>query len=127
MAERQARETLVREINEAFSAARIADTLRRVSPLRPSADFIDICHSLGLLEPIITTTLRDYKRELTMPPLSRRIMTLAFRTSLLAKPNPIPLELKIVNGRAEAVEVTTTEALIAILLTRTRPVFRRPE
>ena len=125
MADFADRTTHVDKINQAFSAANIQATAQRLSPLRPSADFLDICHRLGTMDHIVRRDLRTYRRELTMPQLSRRIMTVAFRTSLLNQPKPIPLHLNIIDGEAEAVEVTHTPAQISVKLTRTRPALKR--
>jgi hypothetical protein len=121
LADRQARVTLVRSINEAFSAANIRQTVERLSPLRPGADFLDICYSLGLLTPLIRTNLQGYRRDLTMPGITRRIMTTAFRHAVLT---PTPLQISIENGEAEAVKVTVKPDLIEVELIRAGPAVR---
>ncbi len=125
MADFAERTKLVDQINQAFSARNIQATVQRLSPLRPTADFLEICHRLGTMDHIIRRDLRTYRRELTMPQLSRRIMTVAFRASLLNQPDPIPLQISITDGENEAVEVTHTATQISIRLTRTRPALRR--
>ena len=123
MGEGADRVQLVQGINQAFDAANIRETARRASEFADRGDFLEICHSLGLLAPV-AADLQVYRRELTMPPLSREIMTVAFRASLFGRPGPTPLHLTIHNGEAEAINVGVRPDLISIRLTRTAPAVR---
>lgn len=126
MADFVERTRLIELINEALSAANIQATLQKISPLPASADFLEISYRIGALDHIIIgSTLRAYRRELTMPALSRRIMTVTYRFALLNKPDPIPLTLDIRNGDNEGVDVTHTPAHISVVVTRRPPSRRR--
>jgi hypothetical protein len=115
---------LSNKINQSFHANNIAATSASLSPLKPSADFLTICHTLGHLDHLIRTDLNAYRRALKMPPLQRRIMTLVFRQSLLRTPTPWPLHITIKDGPDHGIEVSTTDDLISLVVTRTPPPFR---
>jgi hypothetical protein len=118
MADRPRRAALIREINQAFNAANIAATINRLGALSTRDDCLSIVDRLGFLTPIHAGNLRQYRRVVGIPDLNLRILTLAFRTSVLNQPAPIPLEIDIVDGQSEAVSVSVTPANISVLLTR---------
>lgn len=113
------RNNLISQINTAFGAGRIAATLAQVSPLGPRDDVFAILQKLGFLG-FIPGTVAQYRGSVGIPRLNQRILTAAFRTSLLNRPNPIPLHIDIVGRRREAVSVDVTPELISIVLTRPR-------
>ncbi len=107
MADDKVRNDLIRDINLAFSAGQIVATLGRLAPLTPNDDCLSIVDKLGFFAPIHGGNLRRYRRVVGIPRLNLRIMTLAFRTALLNRPTPIPLQFDIVTGQSESVSVTT--------------------
>lgn len=113
------RPNLISRINADFSAAQIDNTLRRVSPVGPRDDVFTILERLGLLD-FLTGTVPQYRRTVGIPRLNQRILTLAFRASLLNRPRPIPLKIDIVGRRREAVTIEVAPDLISVQLTRTR-------
>ncbi len=115
------RQALIRNINDAFRRAKIRHTARRLKPLKARADFLDITNALGFLESFTGGDLARYRRDLTIPQHIRRFLTLAFRTSVLHEPDPIPLRITIVPGNVEAVELTVRDRRISIILTRSAP------
>jgi hypothetical protein len=112
------RPAMVAQINEAFSRRNIAHTVARIGKVASTGDFLDITDAIGALAPIHGGNLARYKRELTIPPINQRILTAAFRESLTARPNPIPLHMMIVSGTHDTVHVTTTATEIAVVITR---------
>jgi hypothetical protein len=112
------RRTLVRNINDAFSAAKIKNTVRRLKPLKSNADFLDITNALGFLHDFTSGDLPRYKRDLTIPEHIRQFLTLAFRIAVLHEPSPILLRIQILPGRSEAVQITVTDRRISIRLMR---------
>ena len=121
MADRQMRTNLITEINQAFAAGQIVATLNRLAPMSPSDDALSIIHKLGFLTPIHGGNLLSYRRVVGIPRLNLRILTLAFRASLLNRPAPIPLHIDIVNGQVETVSVSYAPTGISVVLTRVRP------
>ena len=112
---------LERNINRAFGASQIRNSARRIARLGPRADFLDISNELGCIAHIPFGNLRRYRRILTIPPLIQRILTAAYRDALFHEPKPIPLRLKIIAGRIHSIDVTSTERLISVSLTRPDP------
>jgi hypothetical protein len=112
------RRNLVRDINAAFSPARIRRTARRLGRLEARSDFLDITNALGFLDSFTGGDLRRYKRELTIPEHIRRFVTLAFRAALGQEPGPMPLRIAIVSGRTEAARIDVTDRRISVTLTR---------
>jgi hypothetical protein len=115
---RDQRQTLVRNINNAFSPKRIRTTAKRLKRLKAGADFLDITNALGFLKPFTPAGLSAYRRTLTIPSHIRRFLTLSFRTAILHKPYPMPLRIAIVVGKAEAAQLRVTDGLISLILTR---------
>jgi hypothetical protein len=113
------RPNLIAQINAAFSASQIGETLQRVSPVGPRDDVFTILEKLGFLS-FITGTVQQYRRTVGIPRLIQRILTMAFRASLLNRPRPIPLKIDIVGRRREAVAIEVGPDLISVQLTRTR-------
>jgi hypothetical protein len=115
------RTKLERNVNRAFGVAQIRGSATRIAKLGPRADFLDISDELGCLAHIPFGNLRRYRRVLTIPPLIQRILTAAYRDALFHEPKPIPLRLKIIDGRSHSIEVKSTERLISVSLTRPDP------
>jgi hypothetical protein len=124
MGEFRQRTVLQQKINQAFSAAQIKQSANRVAKLGPRADFLDISEALGCIAHIQYDDLKRYRRILTIPALIQRILTAAYRDALFHQPKPIPLRIKINNGRSHSIEVKTTESLITVTLTRPDPKTR---
>ena len=114
------RRTLVRKINSAFGPKRIRNTAKRLKPLKPRADFLDITNALGFLKPFTASGLGAYRRSLTIPLHIRHFLTLAFRTAILNEPRPMPLRITIVVGKSEGARLRVTDRLISIVLSRSR-------
>jgi hypothetical protein len=112
------RDELIENVNRAFSAENIRGTLGRLAPLAPREDVFDILDRLGFLDRVQPHDIRRYRREVGIPPLNQRILTIAFRASLLARPLPVPLHLNITGGEEEAIEIATATELIEVRLTR---------
>jgi hypothetical protein len=117
---RDQRQTLARNINSAFGPKRIRNTAKRLKPLKPRADFLDITNALGFLKSFTPDGLNAYRRRLTIPLHIRRFLTLAFRTAILHAPYPMPLRITIVVGKAEAAQLRVTDGLMSLILTRSR-------
>jgi hypothetical protein len=127
MADFKLRDDLIRAINLAFSAGQIVATLNQLAPLSPNADCLSIVDQLGFLTPIHGGNLRRYRREVGIPRLNLRILTLAFRAALLNRPAPIPMHFDIVTGQTESVSVSTTPTGLTVVLTRLpRPAAAAP-
>ncbi len=109
------RPTLVGNINTAFSARNISGTADSVAHLAAEADAFDIVHALGFFNLPSDAELAAYKADLKIPPLNKAILALAFQTAVASK---IPLSFAIVGGHAESVQVTTSDSLISVVLTR---------
>jgi hypothetical protein len=118
---RQERPELIANINRAFSAENIAQTANRLTPLRPRADVFNILDTLGFLNFVRDHNIALYRRRVGIPTLNQRVLTLAFRTSLLNRRGPIPLHFNIVSGPREVVDVTTSDRLISVELIRIDP------
>jgi hypothetical protein len=115
------RTQLERNVNRAFGTAQIRHSARRIAKLGPRADYLDISEALGCIAHIPFGNLKRYRRVLTIPPLIQRILTAAYRDALFHEPKPIPLRLKINDGRSHSIEVKSTERLISVSLTRPDP------
>lgn len=109
------RPTLVGNINNSFKPSAIETTAASVSNLGPDADAFDIIHALGHFDLATDAALAEYKAGLAIPPINRAILALAFQASVTGK---IPLSFAIVGGHAEAVQVTVSDKLISVVLTR---------
>jgi hypothetical protein len=109
------RAALVRQINQHLGRRGIEATAARLTPLAGRADFIDISHALGVLQPFAGDDVRGYRRGLTIPAHIQRFMTLAYRTALTER---IPVKLDIVTGPRESVQLDVTEKLMTITLVR---------
>jgi hypothetical protein len=119
-----ARQELVRDINEAFSAANIGRSAERVRANSPRGDFLDISEALGFLAKLHGGDVARYRRRLTFPPLIRRLLTTAYRAALFNKPNPIPMHIEINPSEDHSVRVSYTGQLISVVLTRPDPTPR---
>jgi hypothetical protein len=110
---------LIENINRAFSAENIAATRQRLVPLSPRADVFEILDRLGLMGFVPNRDLPRYRRSVGIPRLIQRVLTQAFRTSLLNRPHPIPLQIDIVGRNREAAAIEFSPNLISVVLTRT--------
>jgi len=115
------RTKLERNLNRAFGAAQIKKSANRIAKLGARADFLDISDALGCMAHIPFGNLKRYRRVLTIPPFIQHALTAAYRDALFREPRPIPLRIRIVNGRTHSVEVKTTDRLINVRLTRPDP------
>jgi hypothetical protein len=115
------RTKLERNLNRAFGAAQIKKSANQVAKLGARADFLDISDALGSMAHIPFGNLKRYRRVLTIPPFIQRVLTAAYRDALFREPRPVPLRIRIVNGRTHSVEVKTTDRLISVRLTRPDP------
>jgi hypothetical protein len=115
------RTKLERNLNRAFSAAQIKKSANQVAKLGARADFLDISDALGCIAHIPFDNLKRYRRVLTIPHFIQRALTAAYRDALFREPKPIPLRIKIVNGRTHLLEVKTTDRQISVRLTRPDP------
>ena len=115
------RTKLERNLNRAFSAAQIKKSANQVAKLGARADFLDISDTLGCMAHIPFANLKRYRGVVTIPPFIQRALTAAYRDALFREPRPIPLRIRIVNGRTHTVEVKTTDRLINVRLTRPDP------
>ena len=109
------RPALVGDINKAFQASNIEDTVVRVAHLAEEADAFDIVHALGFFNLPSDAELAAYRADLGVPALNKAMLALAFKSAVAGK---IPLSFAIVSGHRESVEVTTSDSLIAVVLTR---------
>jgi hypothetical protein len=115
------RTKLERNLNRAFGASQIKKSANQVAKLGARADFLDISDALGCMAHIPFGNLKRYRRVLAIPPFIQRALTAAYRDALFREPRPIPLRIRIVNGRTHSVEVKTTDRLINVRLTRPDP------
>jgi hypothetical protein len=115
------RTRLERNLNRAFGARQIKKSANRVAKLGSRADFLDISDALGCMAHIRFGSLNGYRRVLTIPPFVQRVLTATYRDALFREPKPVPLRIKIVNGRTHSVDVKTTGRLISVRLTRPDP------
>lgn len=109
------RPQLVGDINKAFNAKNIDSTADSVAHLAEEADAFDIVHTLGLFNLPSDEALAAYRADLGVPQLNKAILGLAFKAAVAGK---IPLHFAIVTGHRESVEVTTSDKLISVVLTR---------
>jgi hypothetical protein len=116
------RRTLVRNLNTAFSANRIAATARQLANLPPQADFLDITKALGFLDAFDRGNFAQYRRSLPFPYLIQAILTLIYRTALFSRPRT-PMKIQIQDGRKYSVEVSIADRLISVVLTR--PLYKK--
>jgi hypothetical protein len=112
------RPQLIANINRAFSPDNIEQTARILMPLRPRADVFNILDALGFLNFLRDHDIVRYRRRVGIPAINQRILTLAFRTSLVGRGGPTPLHFNIVSGSREAVDVAISDRLISVELTR---------
>ena len=116
--QRGTRDVLVSDINLAFNRTNIQATAGRLAPLAASDDFLNICHNLGFLTTIHGGNLAQYKQNLTIPEANRQLLTAAFRASLTASPDPIPLQILISSGSRDIVTVTVTDTEVSVIVVR---------
>ena len=121
MGDKTMRTRLERNLNRAFDARQIKKSANRVAKLGSRADFLDISDALGCMAHIRFGSLTRYRRVLTIPPLIQRVLTATYRDALFREPKPVPLRIKIVDGRTHSIEVKTTDRLISVRLTRPDP------
>jgi hypothetical protein len=110
-----ARHQLVGRINDAFHPDNIADSADKVAHLGQDADAFDIVHELGLFQFPPGMDLNAYRASLPIPSLNNAIMAQAFQHAVT---NKIPLSFAIASGHAEAIQVTTSDKLVSVVLTR---------
>lgn len=109
---------LARGLNHAFSAANIEASAERVRALPARADFLDISDALGVMSEAAHANLRRYRRNLTLPTVVQRVLTAAYKESLLHKPKPVPLRIQINRAPRDSISVEYTEKLIKVMLNR---------
>jgi hypothetical protein len=109
------RPQLIRDINHAFHADRIGETSDKVAHLATEADAFDIVHSLGLFKLPSDEDLAKYREDLQVPALHKAVLALSFKTAVESK---IALHFAIVTGHAEMVQVSSSDTLITVVLTR---------
>lgn len=112
------RVALTRGLNRAFSAQNIEASAQTVRALPARADFLDISDALGVMPEQAHANLRRYRRALTLPPVVQRILTAAYKESLLHQPKPIPLRIQITPARRHSISVEYTDKLIKVVLNR---------
>jgi hypothetical protein len=107
----------MQQVNEAFDEAHIEATARRLRPLLEiDADVFELLAELGFLSYVIDTDIATYRRNLPIPPLHKRVLTLAFRDALLFRR---PLKFTITSrGKSESIQVTESDRLIEVDLIR---------
>lgn len=110
-----ARQSLVHRINDAFNADRIDATADTAAKAGPDADAFQIVHTLELFGLPDDEALEAYRAGLPIPALNNTILTAAFQYSVQ---NKIPLNFSISSGHVEGVQVTTSDKLISVVLTR---------
>ncbi|MGH7155605.1 MAG: hypothetical protein ACREF3_16880 [Acetobacteraceae bacterium] len=116
--QRATRDVLVGDINLAFNRVNIQATAARLATVATTGDFLDICDHLGFLQTIHGGNLVQYKRNLAIPEVNRQLLTAAFRASLTAAPDPIPLQILISSGSHDIVTVTVTDAEVSVIVVR---------
>jgi hypothetical protein len=109
---------LTRALNQAFSAANIEASADRVRALPARADFLDISDALGVMSPAAHANLRRYRRTLSLPTVVQRVLTAAYKESLLNKPKPIPLRIQINRTPRHSISVEHSDKLIKVVLNR---------
>jgi hypothetical protein len=115
------RENLVKNINDKFSKKNIKTTAKGVGHLLElGGDVFDILHKFNILDEDMqrsfkTKDVAQYREKHPMPGLTKRILTVAFRTALQQQR---PLRIEIKSGKQEAVEVASTDSAITVVLTR---------
>jgi len=72
-------------------------------------------HATGAFQFTEGVTLDSYRDSLPIPPLNKAVLAEAFRYAVR---NSIPLSFAIASGHAESVQVTTSDTLISVVLTR---------
>jgi hypothetical protein len=115
MAGGYARHKLVADVNNSFQASKIADTAAKVGPLTDTHDTFDILHALGHFELPDAAALDKYRNDLSIPAINRAAMDLAFRAAITEK---CPLSFAVVSGHAESLQITVSDTLISVILTR---------
>jgi hypothetical protein len=117
MGRTQDRLRLMQQVDGAFGQTNIGATADRLKPLVAlDADVFELLGSLGFLAHVTDKDVATYRRDLPIPALHKRILTEAFQAALLSK---VPLKFEIIsNGTSEAVQVTATDQLIKVELTR---------
>lgn len=119
-----ARTRLTADINRAFNARNIANSAQQVRAQAPRGDFLDICDSLGFMQPLHRGNLPRYRRALNLPMVVRRTLTAAFREALFHRPAPIPLKIAINHADEHSIRVTHSDKRISVELNRPDPVPR---
>jgi hypothetical protein len=111
------RERLMRQVDEAFSERNIAATADQLRPLLEiDADVFELLGALGFLSYVTDVDIATYRRNLPIPALHKRILTLVFRDALLFRR---PLKFKITSrGKNESINVTASDRLIEVDLIR---------
>jgi hypothetical protein len=109
---------LTRALNQAFSAANIEASADRARALPARADFLDISDALGVMSASAHANLRRYRRTLSLPTVVQRVLTAAYKESLLNKPKPIPLRIQINRAPRHSVSVEHSDKLIKVVLNR---------
>ena len=109
------RQSLVHRINDAFHADKIEATAATAAKAGPDADAYQIVHTLELFGLPDDQALEAYRAGLPIPPLNNAILTAAFQYSVQ---NKIPLNFAISSGHIEGVQVSTSDKLISVVLTR---------
>jgi hypothetical protein len=109
---------LTRALNQAFSAANIEASADQVRALPARADFLDISDALGVMSPAAHANLRRYRRTLSLPTVVQRVLTAAYKESLLNKPKPIPLRIQINRTPRHSISVEHSDKLIKVVLNR---------
>ena|SRR5579864_6714541 len=109
---------LTRDLNRAFGAPNIEASAQIVRALPARADFLDISEALGLLAQHHGGNFRRYRQKLTLPRVVQRVLTAAYKESLLNQPKPIPLRIQINKAPRHSVQVEYTEKQIKVVLNR---------
>ncbi len=115
-----ARIDLVNNLNRAFSAANIANTVTRLRNLSRRADFLTIARELGIIRQMDEATFRRYRRNLTFPRPIQQVLTIAHHAALFREP-PTPMHFEINDATPPSVEISVTDQLISITLNRPDP------
>jgi hypothetical protein len=109
---------LINAINEAFNRLNIQATARQLGALAATGDFLEICEALGFLQAMHRGNFAAYQQQLTIPLVNQALLTAAFRQSLTAKPDPIPLQILIASGTHDILTITSTASEITVVVTR---------
>ncbi len=105
--------------SEAFSPGEIARTRSRLEPYDPGLDHLDILERLGLLFFLQGGQLPRYRERLGIPPLNQAIITQVMHFCLQHTPSPLPMQVSVIEGALEQVEVTVTPDLVYLNIVRT--------